>query len=231
MKIEQPDPGYTTSLRSRRNFLTAVRFSVMFTALIWLLFAGNWIFGLNMQQYGLLPQQQSGLWGILYTPLLHGSWQHLIANTLPLLVVLTTMLFIYPNASLRVAPVIYFGTSVVVWVFGRPDIHIGISGLVYGLLAFIFVSGILRRDIRSISVSLLIWFLFSPLLAGLVPTAGPVSWEMHLAGFLLGIVLAVIYRDWDLPPVKRYAWEDESGDDDLDSLLRRHDLETDDPDR
>jgi len=89
----------------------------------------------------------------------------------------------------------------------------------------------LRRDIRSISVSLLIWFLFSPLLAGLVPTAGPVSWEMHLAGFVLGIVLAVIYRDWDLPPVKRYAWEDEFDEDDLESLLRRHDPEADDPDR
>jgi hypothetical protein len=81
-------------------------------------------------------------------------------------------------------------------------------------------------------VSLLIWFMFSPLLAGLVPTAGPVSWEMHLAGFVLGIVLAVIYRDWDRPPVKRYAWENESDDDDdFDTLLRRHDLEPRDLDR
>lgn len=228
MKIDQPDPGYTTSLRSRRNFVTALRFSVLFTALIWLVFISNWLLGLNMQQYGLLPQQQSGLWGILYTPLLHGSWQHLIANTMPLLVVLTTMLFIYPNASLRVAPVIYFGTSVVVWVFGRPDIHIGISGVVYGLLSFIFVSGLLRRDIRSISVSLLIWFMFSPLLAGLVPTAGPVSWEMHLAGFVLGIVLAVIYRDWDRPPVKRYAWEDEA-DAAAEDLLPQREADQRDP--
>jgi membrane associated rhomboid family serine protease len=212
MKIEQPDPGFTTSLRSRKNFLTALRFSVMFTALIWLIFISNWLLGLDIQRYGLMPHQQSGLWGILYTPLLHGSWQHLIANTMPLLVVLTTTLFIYPNASIRVVPVIYFGTSVVVWVFGRPDIHIGISGVVYGLLSFVFVWGLLRRDMRSIAVSLLIWFLFSPLLSGLVPTAGPVSWEMHLAGFLLGIVLAIMYRDWDRPPVKRYAWEEEPDD-------------------
>jgi len=62
------------------------------------------------------------------------------------------------------------------------------------------------------------------LLAGLVPTAGPVSWEMHLAGFVLGIVLAVIYRDWDRPPVKRYAWENEA-DDAMDQLLPQRDPE------
>jgi membrane associated rhomboid family serine protease len=216
MAIDHPDPDYVMAPRTRRNFLGALRFSLVCTALVWCLHLLGWVFGLELQRFGLLPQTREGLWGILFTPLLHGSWQHLCANTVPLLVALTAMLFLYPNAALRVIPVIYFGTSIVVWVFGRPDIHIGISGVVYGLLSYIFVAGVLRRDLRSVSVSLLVWFLFSPLLAGLVPTRGPVSWEMHLAGFLLGIVLAWLYREWDRPPLKRYAWE---ADDDEDAML------------
>lgn len=212
MRVEIPDPEYTSSPRAKRNFKTAVRASAAFVLLIWVVFLLDRFLGLELYRFGLLPQTKSGLAGLVMTPLLHASWQHLLSNTLPVLVAGTAILFLYPNSAIRVIPVIYFGSSLVVWVFGRPDVHIGASGLIYGLLAYVFVGGIMRRDMRSIGVSLLIWFLYGSLLSGLVPSAGPVSWELHLSGFVLGVVLAVMYRDWDRPPSKRYAWEDESED-------------------
>ncbi len=213
MRVDIPDPEYATSARAKRNFLTAARFSAGFVTLIWAVFLLDRLFDLQLYHFGLLPQTQSGLAGLLMTPLLHASWQHLLSNTLPLLVAGTAILFLYPNSAVRVIPIIYLGSSLVVWVFGRPDVHIGASGLIYGLLAYVFIGGILRRDMRSIGVSLLIWFLYGSLLAGIVPRAGPVSWELHLSGFILGVVLAVIYRAWDRPPRKRYVWEDEEESD------------------
>lgn len=213
MRVEIPDPEYTSSPRAKRNFMTAVRFSTGFVALIWVVFVLDRLLGLDLYRFGLLPQTKSGLTGLVMTPLLHASWQHLLSNTLPVLVAGTAILFLYPNSAIRVIPVIYFGSSLVVWVFGRPDVHIGASGLIYGLLAYVFVGGIMRRDMRSIGVSLLIWFLYGSLLSGLVPRSGPVSWELHLSGFVLGVVLSIMYREWDRPPTKRYAWEDENDDD------------------
>ncbi len=209
MRVHIPDPNYTGSARAKRNIITALRASALFVLLIWGVFLVDRIGGLELYRYGLLPQTQAGLTGLLMTPLLHASWQHLLSNTLPLLVAGTAILYLYPNSAIRVIPVIYFGSSLVVWVFGRPDLHIGASGLIYGLLAYVFIGGILRRDMRSIGVSLLIWFLYGSLLSGILPRSGPVSWELHLSGFILGVVLAIIYRQWDRPPRKRYAWEDE----------------------
>ncbi len=220
MQVHIPDPNYTSSPRAKRNFMMALRINVGFILLIWGIFLLDRVVGLELYRFGLLPQTRTGLAGLIMTPLLHASWQHLLSNTVPLLVAGTAMLYLYPNSAVRAVPVIYFGSSLVVWVFGRPDLHIGASGLIYGLLAYVFVGGILRRDMRSIGVSLLIWFLYGSMLSGILPSSGPVSWELHLAGFILGVVLAIMYRHWDRPPRKRYTWEDE--EDDSDSRHRYH---------
>lgn len=213
MRIDLPDPDYVSSKRSKYNFLLAFRYAGLLTIFIWLVFAADWLFHLDLIRFGVIPRQSTGLWGVFTTPFLHASWQHLLSNTMPLLVGSTAILYLYPNSSIRVIPIIYLGSSLVVWLVGRPDIHIGASGLIYGLLAYVFVAGLLRRDARSIAVSLLIWFLYSSLLQGLAPGNGRISWELHLAGFVLGLTLAVIYRRWDITPAKRYIWEDEDEDD------------------
>jgi membrane associated rhomboid family serine protease len=92
---------------------------------------------------------------------------------------------------------------------GRPSLHFGASGLIYGLLAYVFLSGILRRDMRSVSVSLLIGFLYGSMVWGVLPIRPHMSWELHLAGALIGILLAFVYRRWDRIPVIRYEWEED----------------------
>ncbi len=212
MRIDLPDPSYTASPRAARNLLLAFRLALMFTAGLWVVFLLDHLFHLDLVRYGLMPRRVAGLIGVLTTPVLHGSFGHLVSNTVPLLVGGTALLFLYPNSALRVFPVLYLGTPLIAWSFARPDLHVGASGLIYGMLAYVFVSGLLRRDARSIGVSLLIYFLYGSMLYGVVPGRGPMSWELHLSGTLLGVMLAVLYRRWDWPPRKRYDWDDEDGE-------------------
>ena len=76
-----------------------------------------------------------------------------------------------------------------------------------------FVSGLIRRDLRSVGAALMIWFLYGSMLWGVLPSGAGTSWELHASGLVLGVICALLFRAWDRPPMKRYAWEDE--DDDL----------------
>jgi membrane associated rhomboid family serine protease len=125
------------------------------------------------------------------------------------------MLFLYPHSALRVLPAVYLGPGVLVWIFGRDAVHLGASGLVYGLVAYVFVAGLLRRDRRAIATSLLAVMLYGSLAWGVLPIDPRMSWETHLAAAVIGVLLAFALRKSDVPPRKRYAWEDEEarGDD------------------
>ena len=119
------------------------------------------------------------------------------------------MLYLYPNSALRVIPMVWLGSGVLGWCIGRPSIHIGSSGLFYGLLAFVFVSGMLRKDMRSVGVSLVVWFLYGSLVWGVLPIRPQMSWELHLSGAILGVAMAILYRNWDQVPLKTYEWEED----------------------
>jgi membrane associated rhomboid family serine protease len=159
MQIHVLDPDYTGSERARANFRLAFRIALGFVALIWLIDILNWALDLELQRFGVRPRQFAGLPGILLAPLLHGGPVHLIANSLPLLVLGTGMLYLYPNSALKVLPAVYLGPGIAVWVFAERDVHVGSSGLVYGLVSYIFVAGLIRLDRRAIAASLLVCFL------------------------------------------------------------------------
>ena len=146
--------------------------------------------------------------------LLHSNLDHIFSNTMPLLVSITAMLYLYPNSSIRVMPMVWLGAGLLAWLIGRSSVHIGASGMVYGLLAFIAVSGLIRRDLRSVAVALLVWFLYGGMIWGVLPVRPRMSWEMHLSGAILGVAMAILYRHWDRVPLKRYSWEDQPEEED-----------------
>lgn len=209
MQIHIPDPAYTSSERARANFRLAVKIALGFVALVWFIQLLNWGLDLGLERFGVRPRLVAGLLGILLAPLLHGSFSHLFANSLPLLVLVTVMLHLYPNSALKVIPAVYLGSGIAVWIFARASVHIGASGLVYGMVSYIFVAGLIRRDTRAIAASLLVSFLYGALVWGVLPIAPGVSWETHLAAALIGLGLAIALRNLDIPPRKRYSWEDE----------------------
>jgi len=205
-----PDPGYTGSDRARANFRLAARLSLGFVVLLWLIPLLGW--GLELERFGVRPRQWIGLPGILVAPLLHASFIHLIANSLPLLVLGTAMLQLYPSAAFRVLPAVYLGPGIAVWLFAREGVHVGASGLVYGLVSYIFVAGLIRRERRAIAASLLVAFMYGTLVWGVLPISVGVSWETHLAAALIGVLMALMLRHRDNPPRIHYSWEDEYED-------------------
>jgi membrane associated rhomboid family serine protease/L-amino acid N-acyltransferase YncA len=218
MQIHLPDPAYANSERARAHFRLAVSIASGFVAFLWLVFLVGWALDLEPELSGIRPRETVGLIGIAFAPLVHASFGHLIANSLPLLVLGTAMLFLYPASMLRALPTLYFGTGLVVWLFGRDSVHFGASGLVYGFVGFVFVAGLLRRDRRAIAASLVVSFMYGSLAWGVLPTRIGVSWETHLAAALIGIALAIALRHLDVLPPKRYAWEDDDGEaDELES--------------
>jgi membrane associated rhomboid family serine protease len=213
MQFHNPDPVNVGSERARANFRLAVKIALGFVALIWVIELLNWALDLGVEDFGVRPRELAGLPGILFAPLVHGGVPHLIANSLPLLVLGTAMLYLYPSAARRVLPAVYLGPGVAVWLFARGGAHIGASGLVYGLVSYIFVAGLIRRDKRAIAASLLVSFMYGALVWGVLPIERGVSWETHLAAALIGVVLAIMLRRLDIPPRYRYTWEDEKDDD------------------
>jgi len=213
MLFDIPDPSFTTSERARASFRLAFKFALGFVALIWLVQLWNWGLNLELERFGVRPREWAGLPGIFFAPLLHSGFGHLAANSLPLLMLGTGMLYLYPNSALKVIPSVYLGPGVAVWLFARASsVHIGASGLVYGLLTYIFTAGVIRRDKRAVAASLLVFFLYGASAWGVLPILPGVSWETHLAAALIGLALAIALRRLDIPPRKRYAWEDEPDD-------------------
>jgi membrane associated rhomboid family serine protease len=211
MRADIPDPAYTSSARARANFRLAARIALGFVALVWLIQVLNWALDLDLRTIGVRPRELAGLSGILLAPLLHSGFAHLLTNTVPLLVLGTGMLYLYPNSALKVIPAVYLGPGIAVWLFGKASsVHVGASGLIYGLVSYIFVAGVLRRDRRAIAASLLVAFLYGSLVWGVLPIERGVSWETHLAAAIIGLALAIALRHLDVPPRKRYDWEDEA---------------------
>jgi membrane associated rhomboid family serine protease len=207
MALDKPDPRFTHSRQAQRNFRLALKLSLVFVAILWAILIIDAALGLHLNRLGLRPGSINGLIGVVTAPLLHGGFEHLLSNTIPLFISLTATLYLYPKSAMRVIPLIWLGSGLLAWFIGRPTLHIGSSGLIYGFLAYVFVSGILRNDMRSVSVSLLVGFLYGSMIWGLLPTRPNMSWEMHLTGAVFGVLLAIIYRKWDRMPIVRYDWE------------------------
>jgi membrane associated rhomboid family serine protease len=208
MEIHLPDPDYTGSARARANFRLAAWTSLGFVALLWLVPLLGW--GLGLESFGIRPRQWIGLPGILVAPLLHVDFSHLIANSLPLVVLGTAMFHVYPSAAFRVLPAVYLVPGIAVWLFARDGVHVGASGLVFGLVSYIFVAGLIRRDRRAMATSLLVAFMYGSVAWGMLPINPRISWETHLAAALVGVIMAVLMRRRDNPPRVRYSWEDEA---------------------
>ena len=191
----------------KHKFLISIIVPVGFILLLWLIKIAEIITGLSFANLGLYPHRVSGLIGILTAPLLHANFNHLISNSIPVMFLSGGIIYFYPQSALKVFFWVYLIPGIFVWFFGRSAYHIGASGLIYGFVSFLFFSGIIRRDNRSIALALIVTFLYGGIIWGILPIDAEISWEYHLFGALTGIYCAIIFRKLD--PAKKYDWEDE----------------------
>ncbi|TXH79413.1 MAG: rhomboid family intramembrane serine protease [Thiothrix sp.] len=162
---------------------------LLFVGLIWLVFILDRF--LPLEQFGLIPREGSHLVGIVTMPFLHGSLQHIMSNTVPLLVLLTLLAGSRANSRSIVLTIVLLGGALL-WLFGRgAAVHIGASGLVFGLAVFLIVSGLLERRLMPMLIAVLVTFMYgSSLLSGILPWQPGVSWDGHLFGGIAGAVAA-----------------------------------------
>lgn len=174
--------------------LRAVKFAGFCVLLLWSIHIISWVTGYSFAHYGIYPREVYGLLGILTAPLVHGDFQHLFSNSFPFFVLTGLIHYFYKRVAIPSFALIYILTGFTVWMFARPVYHIGASGVVYGLISFILFSGIFRRNMKSIALALSITVLYSGYFYGLVPLKEGVSWESHLFGALVGILIAYIFK-------------------------------------
>ena len=164
--------------------------------LLWSVFIVDHYFNLGFMYFGIYPQKLNGLIGILLSPFIHGDWAHLISNSSPILFLGILMAAFYRRVAITAIFIITLSTGILVWIFGRESYHIGASGVVYGLVSFIFWTGFLKKNPRSVVLSLIIIIMYSGLSEGLFPSeAVRISWESHLFGAFSGLWVAFVLKN------------------------------------
>ncbi len=177
-------------------------------ALLWVILAIDSLGGPGLGALGLRPGEWTGMIGILTAPLLHGSVEHLFANSFPLLVLGMFLGYTYPRAALRTLAFVWLLGGLCVWLFAREVTHIGASGVSHGLMSYLLLVGILRRDRPSMAISLIVAFLYGGMLFGVIPDKPGISWESHLYGAIAGVIAALLWFRLDRPlPRLPYSWE------------------------
>lgn len=179
---------------------------------MWLVWGVEHVYRIDLAEHGINPRTFAGLQGVLFSPFLHANVQHLSNNSIPLFVLGTALIYFYRELSLKV---LWYGilfSGLLTWVFGRNSIHIGASSLVYVLVSFIFFKGLYTQYYRLMALSLtvvlvyggLVWYVFpSPITTGELQ----ISWEGHLAGLLVGFVMAIRYQTPNYVTDIQYQWE------------------------
>ncbi|MFN8714912.1 MAG: rhomboid family intramembrane serine protease [Bacteroidota bacterium] len=198
------------SAKSSKVFFREL-FPFTFVVLIWVVHILQGFFVHGLRDLALLPRHSEGLYGIVFHPLLHADFGHLFNNSIPLLVLGFLLYNAYKGIAGRIFFIIYFLTGILMWFFARPSWHLGASGVVYGLAAFLFFSGIFRRHTKLMVISMLVVFLYGSMVWGVLPLDPTVSWEGHLFGALTGIMLAWVYRREG--PQRPVYWKDEEDTD------------------
>ncbi|HMO41128.1 MAG TPA: rhomboid family intramembrane serine protease [Saprospiraceae bacterium] len=184
---------------------------------IWLVHLLQVLSGFDLGWLGVYPLKGWGLRGVLFMPLLHGGWGHLLANTPPLFMLGAMLVFFYRRVAFSSFIMIYLLSGLFTWLMPfQMAWHIGASAVLYGLWAFVLSTGILRRNIRSIALALIVLFYFGSMFVGIFPGGKEhVSWQGHLAGAIAGVFTAfwfreAIERDEEKP---RYSWDEHPQED------------------
>ena len=194
--------------RDGRSLRRAALIATAFVFALWWLKLFEYWFDQSLTGLGIRPQNPWGLIGILTAPLVHGSFEHLLSNSLALIVLGTLAIWAYPAASKRALPLIWLVGGVGTWAFARESVHLGASGVTHGLMFYLFVMGMLRWDRPAIATALITFLLYGGMLMTIFPREPHVSFEYHFFGAVGGVLAALLWRGLDpKPAVVKYSWE------------------------
>lgn len=194
----------------KKRFIYSLVFPGFFLLLLWAIKFFEISMELSFVEGGIYPRKWSGLQGILFSPMIHGDWKHLLDNSMPVLLLSLALFYFYRDIAYKIWGLIYLMGGILLWGVGREAYHIGASGLIYGLAAFLFLSGLIRRVRNLTAISLLVVFWYGSMVWGLLPFDFEVSFEAHITGAVSGVVLAIVYRDQGPEPERSALDDDEN---------------------
>lgn len=179
--------------KTNNGILSALKYSSFFIVIFWLIELLQ-IIGIDFSTYGIYPRENMGLTGIITSPFIHGDLKHLMSNTIPFFILSFLLFLFYKRKATLFLISIWLTTGILTWIIGRESWHIGASGIIYGLVTFLVLGGILSRKWFLILVSIIVSVLYSSIMWGIFPSEREISWEGHLSGAISGIVWAIVYR-------------------------------------
>lgn len=194
----------------------AIFYSVVIVGIMWLVYWAEQLFTYKFHELGVLPRTIEGLKGLIFMPWIHAKSDvnHIINNSFPTLVLSAAIIYFYRDIALKVLLWLWVGTGFLVWIYAenKGAFHIGMSGVIYGMLGFLFTSGVLRKYLPLQAISLFVVFVYGNMIWGIFPIKAHVSWEGHFMGLFLGLILAVVYRNKSVQrPKYQYEIEKEMG--------------------
>lgn len=182
--------------------------SSIFVSLLWVIQSAGVLFSLPLNLLGVKPMEWSGIYGIVTAPLVHGSYEHLFSNTLPLIILGSALHYGYPKSRQFVLVCVWLICGLGVFFFARPATHLGASGISHGLFFFLFTVSILRRDKRSVGLMMIAFFMYGGMIMSIFPRDPVISFESHFFGALGGVISALIKWKADpKPTIRPYEWE------------------------
>lgn len=199
-----------------------ILYPLLIVLTMWIIFWAEIRFNWDFNFLGIYPRKLSGLSGVILAPFIHSSLKHLFNNSVPLLVLSTALFYFYRNIRWKVLIYGLLVSGILTWLIGRPAFHIGASGVVYMLVAFLFFKGVFSKQYNLIALSLIVVFLYGGLLWYVMPIDSKISWEGHLSGFVVGLVLALLFREVSIEN-KKYEWEQEGYNPKEDEFLQQFD--------
>ena len=169
------------------------KYILQFVGAIYILFFASLL--LPITQFGIVPRTAKGIAGIFLAPFFHGSFRHLISNTVPLIVLLFILNTFYPKKAVSVVVFSALAGGFLVWLLGRSANHIGASGLIYGLAAFLMANGFIEKKMVPLMISVGVILLYGGMVWGVFPSVNRyISWEGHLFGAIAGVLAAYLLK-------------------------------------
>ncbi len=181
----------------------------IYVVAIWVFYWIEIQYDFNFNKFGVYPRTLSGFKGVFFTHFIHSNTNHLFNNSVPLFVLLSSLFYFYKDIAYKVLLFGGFLTGFLTWCIARESYHIGASGIVYLLFSFVFFSGIIRKHFRLVAISLIIIFLYGSMIWYVLPIKEGMSWEGHLSGFLVGLILAITYRKQGIVKIEHQFTETE----------------------
>ena len=201
-----------------------IGYPIAFVLVIWVIYWIELRFGFRFNDFGVYPRTLSGLRGIVFSPFIHGSLEHLYHNTTPLLVLSIALFYFYRPMAWKVILYGIIFSGLFTWMIGSSAYHIGASGLIYVFMSFTLFKGVFSKHYRLIALSFVVIFLYGSMLWYVFPIKENMSWEGHLSGLFVGLVFAIIFRA-NIPKPPKYAWEVSNYDETEDPFLQQFDAD------